>query len=181
MRKSEADMTDSVLPPLLPEPPDGYRRNVGLMLLNPAGQAWVGQRIDTELDAWQMPQGGIDKGETARIAALRELHEEIGTDKAEIVYELPGWLTYDMPADLAGKVWKGKWKGQSQRWFVLRFTGADSDIRIDMPHPEFRQWRWVPRRRLPELIVPFKRPVYEAVVAHIEPVLAASASLLKPR
>jgi putative (di)nucleoside polyphosphate hydrolase len=159
--------------PALTDAPDpAYRRNVGLMLLNAQGLAWVGRRFDTP-DAWQMPQGGIDEGETAEEAALRELEEEIGTAKAEILFSTPGWLTYDLPPDLAARIWKGKWRGQAQRWFALRFTGQDSDIDIATKHPEFSAWRWVPRVELPKLIVEFKRPVYEAVVEIFEPQLRA--------
>jgi putative (di)nucleoside polyphosphate hydrolase len=153
-------------------PGAAYRRNVGLMLLNPEGLAWVGRRIDTP-DAWQMPQGGIDPGETAEAAAIRELHEEIGTGAAEILFASEGWLAYDLPEELRGKVWKGKWRGQAQRWFALRFLGRDSEIRIDGEHPEFDAWRWVPRSELPGLIVEFKRPIYQAVLAEFEPRLAA--------
>ena len=158
-------------PALTGEPGAAYRRNVGIMLLNPAGLAWVGQRCDMTEEAWQMPQGGIDPGETPREAALRELEEEIGTAKAEFLCETPGWLTYDLPPDLAKRMWQGKWRGQAQRWFALRFTGTDGDIDIATKHPEFAAWRWVPRAELPELIVPFKRPVYQAVVEMFEPQL----------
>ena len=157
--------------PVLTDKPDpAYRRNVGLMLLNHQGLAWVGRRLDTP-DAWQMPQGGIDAGETPEAAALRELEEEIGTAKAEILCATPGWLTYDLPPDLAARIWKGKWRGQAQRWFALRFTGSDGDIDIETKHPEFGAWRWAPRADLPRLIVEFKRPVYEAVVEIFEPQL----------
>jgi putative (di)nucleoside polyphosphate hydrolase len=160
--------------PVLTDAPDAaYRRNVGIMLLNPAGLAWVGQRCDMTEEAWQMPQGGIDSGETPRDAVLREMEEEIGTAKAEILCETPGWLTYDLPPDLARRMWKGKWRGQAQRWFALRFTGTDSDIDIATEHPEFSVWRWVPRADLPRVIVPFKRPVYQAVVEMFEPKLKA--------
>jgi putative (di)nucleoside polyphosphate hydrolase len=154
------------------EPGPEYRRNVGAMLLDGRGRAWVGRRIDTP-GAWQMPQGGIDPGEDPAAAVLRELGEEIGTASAEILIESEGWLAYDLPSDLRAKVWKGKWRGQAQRWFALRFLGRDSDVRIDGPHPEFDAWRWVPRHELPGLIVEFKRPVYEAVLAEFEPRLAA--------
>ena len=159
-------------PVLTDEPDPAYRRNVGLMLLNAQGLAWVGRRLDSP-DAWQMPQGGIDAGETPEAAALRELEEEIGTAKAEILCSTPGWLTYDLPPALAAQIWKGKWRGQAQRWFALRFTGRDSDIDIDTKHPEFGAWRWAPRADLPKLIVEFKRPVYEAVVEIFEPQLRA--------
>ena len=163
----------SVTLPFVPEPGPEYRRNVGLMLLNARGQAWVGRRTDTDLDAWQMPQGGIDKGESAAAAALRELEEEIGTAKAEILLESDGWVAYDLPPELRARVWGGKWRGQAQRWFALRFTGTDADIDIATRHPEFSAWRWVARAELPALIVPFKRPVYEAVLADFEPKLRA--------
>jgi putative (di)nucleoside polyphosphate hydrolase len=162
-----------VTAPFHAEPPDGYRHNVGIMLLNRAGLAFVGRRTDTPQDAWQMPQGGIDRGEVPAAAALRELEEEVGTAAAEIVAETEGWLTYDLPGQLAGSLWKGKWKGQAQKWFALRFTGSDADIDIATAHPEFDAWRWVPRAELPGLVVPFKRPVYEAVLAVLEPKLKA--------
>jgi putative (di)nucleoside polyphosphate hydrolase len=153
-----------------PEP--GYRRNVGIMLLNRQGLAWVGRRLD-HTEAWQMPQGGIDDGESPAEAALRELAEEIGTAQVEILCETPGWLTYDLPPELARRMWRGRWRGQAQRWFAMRFTGTDRDIDIATAHPEFDAWRWLPRADLPRLIVPFKRPIYEAVLAEFEPRLQA--------
>jgi putative (di)nucleoside polyphosphate hydrolase len=139
-----------------------YRPAVGIMLLNPAGLAFVGRRIDMPagLAAWQMPQGGIDPGETPRQAAFRELKEEVGTDKAEILAETRGWLHYDLPSDIASRMWGGRWRGQRQKWFLMRFTGEDADINPATEHPEFDAWEWVEPRRLPELIVPFKRPLY---------------------
>ncbi len=166
-------MTIDLPTPYRAEPPEGYRRNVGIMLLNREGHAFVGRRLDTAEHAWQMPQGGIDAGEAPAEAALRELEEEVGTARAEILAETAGWLTYDLPPELAGNLWKGKWKGQAQKWFAMRFTGHDRDIRIDTKHPEFCAWRWVPRYELPTLIIPFKRPVYEAVLAVLEPQLQA--------
>jgi len=140
-----------------------YRQGVGLVLFNPQGLVWVGRRIDQKEEAWQMPQGGIDEGETPEEAALRELEEEIGTGSAVIVGESKGWLTYDLPPELVGVAWKGRYRGQKQKWFALRFTGSDDDIRIDTEHPEFAEWRWVPFDRLVELIVPFKRDLYRQV------------------
>jgi putative (di)nucleoside polyphosphate hydrolase len=139
-----------------------YRPAVGIMLLNPAGLAFIGRRIDMPagLAAWQMPQGGIDPGETLRQAAFRELKEEVGTDKAEILAETRGWLHYDLPTDIASRMWSGRWRGQRQKWFLMRFTGEDADINPATEHPEFDAWEWVEPRRLPELIVPFKRPLY---------------------
>ena len=144
-----------------------YRPAVGIMLLNPAGLAFVGRRIDMPagLAAWQMPQGGIDPGETPRQAAFRELKEEVGTDKAEILAETEGWLHYDLPSDIASRMWSGRWRGQRQKWFLMRFTGEDADINPATEHPEFDAWEWVEPQRLPDLIVPFKRPLYRDVLA----------------
>lgn len=140
-----------------------YRPCVGLALFNGDGLVFVGQRIDREAESWQMPQGGIDPGETPWTAALRELREEIGTDKAELLDECPDWLTYDLPPHLLGKVWRGRFRGQRQKWFALRFTGDDRDINIKTAHPEFEDWRWMTLDALPALIVPFKRAIYEKV------------------
>ncbi|MBV9587069.1 MAG: RNA pyrophosphohydrolase [Alphaproteobacteria bacterium] len=144
-----------------------YRPAVGIMLLNAAGLAFVGRRIDMPagLAAWQMPQGGIDPGETPREAAFRELQEEIGTDKAEILTETRGWLHYDLPSDIAPRMWSGRWRGQRQKWFLMRFTGIDPDINPATEHPEFDAWEWVEPSRLPELIVPFKRQLYRDLLA----------------
>lgn len=146
------------------EPSPGYRPCVGIMLLNRAGKVFVARRSDQGGGAWQMPQGGIDPGETPATAALRELHEEIGTDRAEIIAEYEGWLDYDLPAEIADRLWGGKYRGQSQKWFVLRFTGQDSDIDLDTDHPEFVDWRWVKVEKLPDLIIEFKRPIYQILV-----------------
>ena len=142
-----------------------YRPCVGLMLFNPAGRIFVARRIDMPSEAWQMPQGGIDKKEKPRKAALRELKEEIGTDKAEIVAESESWRPYDLPRELQGALWGGRFRGQTQKWFLLRFTGRDADIDIATEHPEFVEWKWAELAEVPRLIVPFKRKVYEDVVA----------------
>jgi putative (di)nucleoside polyphosphate hydrolase len=143
-----------------------YRQCVGIMLLNGCGQVLVARRADMpKTSAWQMPQGGIDWGETPREAAMRELEEEIGTGKAEIVAESRGWMTYDFPLELAGRVWGGRFRGQRQKWFLMRFTGIDADIELASQHPEFDAWRWVDPERLPELIVAFKRQLYAAVLS----------------
>ncbi|NJR78958.1 RNA pyrophosphohydrolase [Sphingomonas corticis] len=144
-----------------------YRPCAGVMLMNRDGRVFVGQRIDTTLEAWQMPQGGIDPGEDARTAAIRELGEEVGVgpELVTLVAEAADELFYDLPPELIGKVWKGKYRGQRQRWFLLRFDGEDADIRIDTAHPEFRAWRWVEPADLPHVIVPFKRKLYEDVLA----------------
>jgi putative (di)nucleoside polyphosphate hydrolase len=143
-----------------------YRPAVGIMLLNRQGRVFVARRIDMPvMPAWQMPQGGIDAGETPRQAALRELDEEIGTDKVEILGESRAWLQYDLPWELAGGVWGGRYRGQRQKWFVMRFTGGDADIDLATAHPEFDAWQWVMPTRLPGLIVPFKRQLYLDVLA----------------
>ena len=144
--------------------PQLYRPCVGLMLLSAAGEVFVGRRRDTA-SAWQMPQGGIDPGETAQEAAIRELREEIGTDKAEIIGESDRWRHYDLPHRLQGRLWGGRYRGQRQKWFLLRFLGTDADIDIRTEHPEFDAWRWVALDDLPRLIVPFKRDVYMDVVS----------------
>jgi putative (di)nucleoside polyphosphate hydrolase len=150
-----------------------YRPGVGLMLLNARGQVFVAQRLDMPSAAWQMPQGGIDPGETPRQAALRELHEEIGTDKAEIVAESRDWIRYDLPADLVRKLWSGRYRGQEQKWFALRFLGTDADIDIATAEPEFSAWRWAELAELPDLIVPFKRDLYRRLIAEFAAVAAA--------
>lgn len=144
-----------------------YRRNVGVMVINADGNVWVGQRNDRYKDAWQMPQGGIDKGEDARAAALRELEEETGItpDLVEVVAESDGYIPYELPHDLIPKLWKGKYRGQEQKWFMLRFVGTDAQVNIDTDDPEFSAWRWMPPAELPDAIVPFKRNVYVAVLA----------------
>ncbi|WP_306006353.1 RNA pyrophosphohydrolase [Aquicoccus porphyridii] len=145
-----------------------YRRNVGVMLVNRAGHAFVGQRIDSDVPAWQMPQGGIDAGEDPREAALRELEEETGVsrDLVTVEAETDGWIAYDLPHDIVPRIWKGRYKGQEQKWFLLRFHGTDEQVRIDADdHQEFSQWRWLPPEEVLAQIVPFKRPVYEQVIA----------------
>lgn len=143
-----------------------YRPCAGVILMNRDGRVFVGQRIDSTLEAWQLPQGGIDPGEDADTAALRELFEETGVtaDKVELVARAPRELTYDLPEDLIGKVWKGKWRGQRQSWFLYRFLGEDGDIRIETEHPEFRAWRWAEPETLPAMIVPFKKALYEELL-----------------
>ena len=143
-----------------------YRPCVGLMLMNAEGRIFVGMRNDGPKDAWQMPQGGVDKGEDPHDAALRELWEETGVtaDLVEVVAETPGWLPYDLPHDIVPKIWKGRYRGQEQKWFLLRFKGRDDQIDIQTEHPEFAHWKWQEPDRLVAEIVPFKREVYEQVV-----------------
>ena len=134
------------------------------MVLNRQGLVFAGKRIDQTLEAWQMPQGGIDKGETPRQALLRELREEIGTDHVEILREHPDWLTYDLPEHLIGIAWEGRYRGQRLKWFALRLSGGDSDINLKTPHQEFSDWKWVQVSDLLRLIVPFKRDIYAKVI-----------------
>ncbi len=159
-----------------------YRPCVGILLLNGAGKVWIGQRrtegaqkllADRRADpadySWQMPQGGIDPGETPIEAARRELYEETNVRSVTLVAEAPDWLSYDLPIE-TGKAWRGRYRGQTQKWFAFRFTGKDKEIDIRRPgggghRPEFRDWRWEEIEALPRLIIPFKRPVYEEVVA----------------
>jgi putative (di)nucleoside polyphosphate hydrolase len=149
-----------------------YRPCVGVMLINRAGLVWIGRRLDKRNDEgkgqwWQMPQGGIDRKEEPGPAALRELAEETAVTSAEIVAESPAWYNYDLPEHLIGKSWKGKYRGQTQKWFALRFLGDDREVNLAPPghKQEFDQWRWARMDEILDLIVPFKRPVYERVIA----------------
>ena len=151
-----------------------YRPCAGLVVLNPTGHAFIGRRIDgpEHIDAthvWQLPQGGIDPGEDPWPAALRELREETNISSVERLGEIAEWLTYDIPRQIVGQAWNGKYRGQTQKWFALRFTGEESEIDIEHPagghKPEFVEWRWEPLPNLPDLVVPFKRKIYERLVA----------------
>jgi putative (di)nucleoside polyphosphate hydrolase len=148
-----------------------YRPAAAIMLLNRQNRVWVGQRRDTTLEAWQMPQGGLDEGEAPKDGALRELHEETGINSnlVEIVAQAQQEYLYDLPEDLIGKLWKGRYRGQRQYWFLARFLGTDADVKIETAEPEFRAWRWVEAEELPRLIVPFKRALYEAILAEFRP------------
>jgi putative (di)nucleoside polyphosphate hydrolase len=143
--------------------PAHYRPNVGLMLIGPGRRIFLGRRLN-QPDAWQMPQGGVDAGETPVEAAFRELREEVGTGKALLLRQTRDWIAYDVPQALQPPYWKGRWRGQAQKWFALAFTGRDSDIDLAAHEREFDEWRWAPASDLPALIVTWKRPVYEAVL-----------------
>lgn len=157
-----------------------YRACVGVMLLNAHGQVWIGRRMEDMVGQeivfrWQMPQGGIDQGEEPRTAAIRELAEETGAKSAEIIAEMSGWLQYDLPSASIGKALKGKYRGQRMKWFAMRFTGTDLEFdisRINDVSPEFDEWRWADVAELPQIVVPFKRDVYEAVITEFAPILA---------
>ena len=152
-----------------------YRRGVGIILVNDAGRVFVAKRIDMPSEAWQMPQGGMDPGETPLEAAKREMFEEVGTDKAEFVAESAGWYRYDLPPELIGLIWGGRYRGQEQKWFVARFAGVDSDIDIATEDPEFLDWKWVEPAQVPELIVPFKKKLYTDVLNELSGAIAGIA------
>ncbi len=143
-----------------------YRPCVGVVLANRDGLVFTGERIDTP-GAWQMPQGGIDDGEPPEVAAFRELEEETGVSASLVRVDamLPDWITYDLPDHLIGKLWKGRYRGQEQRWFLMRFQGSDADVTIEQPHQEFARWRWSTPDQVVRDIVPFKRDVYRKVIA----------------
>jgi putative (di)nucleoside polyphosphate hydrolase len=151
-----------------------YRPCVGVVLIDARGLVFAGRRIDSPSPAWQMPQGGIDDGEKPREAAYRELWEETGIprDLVEFVGKTHGWVTYDLPPELLGRVWGGKYRGQKQKWFLFRFKGTDADVQIATEHPEFSSWRWILADEMVQGIVPFKRAVYDAVVRSFRAYLA---------
>ncbi len=156
---------------LLPITDRPYRPGVGIVLFNTSGQVFTAKRIDTQEAAWQFPQGGIDAGEDPLTAALRELKEETGTDNARLLAESRDWIAYDLPVDMADRCWKGRFRGQRQKWFAFQFLGLDSDIDIETEHPEFSEWRWMNLADVPGLIVPFKRALYDQVVAEFLPLV----------
>jgi putative (di)nucleoside polyphosphate hydrolase len=150
-----------------------YRPGVGIMLFGPPGRVLVAKRIDMPSDAWQMPQGGIDEDEAPIDAAWREMEEEIGTAAAELLAESRDWLSYDLPDELIPRLWGGRFRGQRQKWFAFRFSGRDSDIDIARGNPEFSAWRWARLEQLPDLIVPFKRTLYQRLVEEFRPLAIA--------
>jgi len=149
---------------LIPFSERPYRPCVGIMLINKDGLVLIAQRIDQRAEAWQMPQGGVEDDETPSQAAMRELEEEIGTNRAEIIAESEAWIPYDLPRDLADKVWRGRFRGQTQKWFAMRFLGEDEDINLATAEPEFDAWKWTPLANLTDVAVRFKRENYRQVV-----------------
>ena len=150
-----------------------YRPCVGIILINQLNLVFVGQRLDNKVEAWQMPQGGIDDGETPIEAGYREMLEEIGTNQADFISAHPDWLDYDIPEDLANQLWGGRYRGQTQKWLAFRFTGNDDAINIMTSEPEFRSWKWATAATLPDMAVPFKRDVYRQVLTHLQPLLTS--------
>ncbi|MFU7502675.1 MAG: RNA pyrophosphohydrolase [Candidatus Tisiphia sp.] len=148
-----------------------YRPSVGMMIIDSANRVFVGKRIDTKIAAWQMPQGGIYLGETPSVAALREMFEEIGCNKGYIIAESKYWYSYDVPKILIPKLWGGNFRGQKQKWFLIRFTGTNEDININTHNPEFEEWRWAKFDELLSIIIPFKRKLYKAVVKEFAPIV----------
>ena len=159
--------------PVQPPASEPLRRGVGIMLLNRDGRVFVGQRNDVSHAAWQMPQGGIDPGETPRAAALRELREELGTADVDVVIGTHDWLSYELPRELLERIPNPRCRGQMQHWFLMRFRGTDDEINVATEHPEFSAWKWVPPEDLLTLIVPFKRDLYQSVLTEFSPYLAA--------
>lgn len=154
---------------MLPFQERPYRPCAGICLINSDNKIFVGKRIDTQTDAWQMPQGGIDDGETPSQAAIRELIEEIGTNKAEIITQLSEPLDYDLPNDLADRMWNAAFRGQRQYWFLMHFTGNDKDINLETEHPEFNDFKWVSPELLPDLAIDFKRQTYQKIIDQFKP------------
>jgi putative (di)nucleoside polyphosphate hydrolase len=153
------DIEDEVYLKRLP-----YRPSVGLMILNDKFEVFVGRRVDTKGDAWQMPQGGIDDGESPKEAALREMKEEIGTNDAEVIAETKQWYKYELPTHLIKKLWNGRYRGQRQKWFLVKYLGKDEDINIRYADVEFADWKWVNIEELTQIIVPFKKKLYISVI-----------------
>ena len=141
-----------------------YREGVGMMIVNKDNFIFVGKRIDTKIEAWQMPQGGIDQGETPSRAAIREMTEETGSPNGRIIAESNRWYSYDLPIFLIPKLWNGRYKGQKQKWFLIEYQGKDEEINLATSHPEFNEWMWISLDMLPKIIVPFKKKLYEAVI-----------------
>lgn len=152
--------------------PEPLRQGVGIMLLNRDRNVFVGQRCDVLHEAWQMPQGGIELGETPRAAAFREMREELGTANADLIVSTRNWLSYELPPELLERIPAPRWRGQTQQWFLMRFRGADDDIDVATEHPEFSAWKWVPPGHLLDLIVPFKRELYRRLLTEFAPYMS---------
>ena len=144
------------------------RIGVGAVLLNRNNQVFVGKRRDNPINKWQMPQGGVDNKEKLVDALKRELYEETSVKSYKIIHELDRWLTYELPENLLGKIWRGKYRGQKQKWFILRFSGEESEINVNTKKPEFLEWKWVDIESLPDIIVDFKKKVYEELLIEIK-------------
>ena len=164
-------MTQTPSLPTAPYEQRPYRPCIGIFLLNNDGFVFAGRRIDSRVEAWQMPQGGIDAGESPLQACMREMREEIGTNTAKLISQHDDWLYYDIPLPLADRLWQGRYKGQKQKWMALRFTGDDSEINIATEEPEFCEWKWLSPHDLVNLAVPFKRDVYQNVLGAFTPYL----------
>ena len=148
-----------------------YRSGVGIVVLNKNNKVFVARRIDNPKNFWQMPQGGVDKNEDFLTAAFRELDEETSIKSVELIKELDGFITYNLPDHLLGIIWKGKYKGQTQKWFVMRFIGEDSEININTKHPEFLEWKWVDLSEITKLVVNFKLDLYQEVQRKVEKII----------
>ncbi|WP_341763821.1 RNA pyrophosphohydrolase [Candidatus Tisiphia endosymbiont of Beris chalybata] len=153
-----------------------YRSSVGMMIIDQNNRIFVGKRIDTKISAWQMPQGGIHLGETPSNAALREMSEELGSTKGHIIAESKYWYSYDLPKILIPKLWNGNFRGQRQKWFLIRFTGTNEDININTSAPEFEEWRWSRIEELLSIIIPFKRKLYKAVLKEFSTIIKGTNS-----
>ena len=149
-----------------------YRSGVGIVVLNKENKVFVARRIDNPKNFWQMPQGGVDKNENFLNAALRELEEETSIKSVELIKELDGLITYDLPDHLLGIIWKGRYKGQTQKWFLMRFVGSDNEINIKTKHPEFLEWKWVDLKKITELVVSFKLELYKEVQSKVQKIIS---------
>lgn len=151
-----------------------YRPGVGMMIIDNRNRVFVGKRVDTRIEAWQMPQGGINMGETPSSAAMREMEEEIGSNKGYILAESKYWYSYDLPKFLIPRLWNGSYRGQKQKWFLIKFTGTDQDINLTSHSPEFCEWRWASFEELFDIIIPFKKKLYQAVLDEFKAIVDLS-------